>query len=132
MIKLYSKIGQIAESEDGSYKGLHMPMDDAKNESRGFAFVEFLDKKVRGCVNKHVRSDIPLTLHRTRAVIAAHTSHPSGLATEESAECNKGTRFNVQKETRNENEATRKRIRNRAQLDDTVWDCVKMFMMSLL
>ena len=38
--------GQIAESEDGSYKGLSMPMDDVKNESKGFAFVEFVDKKV--------------------------------------------------------------------------------------
>ena len=27
-------------------KGLVMPMDDAKNESKGFAFIEFLDKKV--------------------------------------------------------------------------------------
>ena len=27
-------------------KGLVMPMDDAKNESKGFAFIEFIDKKV--------------------------------------------------------------------------------------
>jgi hypothetical protein len=47
LIKLYCKIGQIAESEDGSYKGLVMPMDESKNESKGFAFIEFLDKKVR-------------------------------------------------------------------------------------
>ena len=45
LLKLYSKIGQVAESEDGSYKGLHMPMDDAKNESKGFCFIEFVDKK---------------------------------------------------------------------------------------
>ena len=45
LLKLYSKIGQVAESEDGSYKGLHMPMDESKKESKGFAFIEFVDKK---------------------------------------------------------------------------------------
>ena len=45
LLKLYSKIGQVAESEDGSYKGFAMPMNDAGTESKGFAFIEFLDKK---------------------------------------------------------------------------------------
>ena len=45
-MKIYSKIGQLAESEDGSYKGLHMPMNDGKTESKGFAFIEFVDRKV--------------------------------------------------------------------------------------
>ena len=48
LLKLYSKIGPIAESEDGSYKGIMMPMDAAKNESKGFCFIEFLDKKSAG------------------------------------------------------------------------------------
>ena len=46
LMKIYSKIGQLAESEDGSYKGLHMPMNDGKTESKGFAFIEFVDRKV--------------------------------------------------------------------------------------
>lgn len=46
LMKIYSKIGQLAESEDGSYKGIHMPMNDGKTESKGFAFVEFVDRKV--------------------------------------------------------------------------------------
>jgi len=45
LLKLYSKIGQVAESEDGAYKGFQMPMNDAGTESKGFAFIEFVDKK---------------------------------------------------------------------------------------
>ncbi|EKX42947.1 translation initiation factor 3, subunit B [Guillardia theta CCMP2712] len=43
LLKLYSKIGAIVE--DGDYNGLHMPMDDEKGMSKGFAFIEFVDKK---------------------------------------------------------------------------------------
>jgi hypothetical protein len=35
----------VAESEDGAYKGFQMPMNDAGTESKGFAFIEFVDKK---------------------------------------------------------------------------------------